>query len=187
MRSLGLAAVMASPLVLLGCPVGHQAPAVRAQEAAAELNVDTRFGRMEIAAERVASAERDAFLQRRQAWGSSVRVADYELAGVRMQGDADAEAFVRVSWYRVDQGDLRITTLKQKWHDFKGEWKLVDEGRASGDAGLIGDATPSTAPAAAAPKSAHFPTIRLGATADQATGAAPATIPPPEGAAGDAN
>jgi hypothetical protein len=172
---------------LAGCPVGHQAPGARAQETANEFNVDTRFGRMELAAEKVAPDERDAFLERRRAWGASVRVADYELAGVRMKGDADAEMFVRVSWYRVDQGDLHLTTLKQKWHDFKGEWKLVDEGRADGDPGLIGDG-PAPAPAAIGAvkaKPAQFPTIRLGAPPEPIT--APATIAPPDLAAGDAN
>ena len=90
----------------------------------------------------------------------SIRVADYELAGLKMNGEADAETFVKVAWYRVDQGDLRVTTLKQKWHDFKGAWQLVDESRAGGDLGLIGDPAPSEP--AKAPKNAQFPTIRLG-------------------------
>jgi hypothetical protein len=186
MRSLVRPLAAAASLVLLGCPVGHQSPTVRAQEAATEFNVDTRFGRMEIAAERVAPEERMAFLERRRAWGASVRVADYELAGVRMHGDADADAFVRVSWYRVDQGDLHLTTLKQKWHDFKGEWRLVGEDRADGEAGLIGDgAAPLPAPPA---RTAQFPTIRLGAHPPaEPPASAPATIPPPETAAGDAN
>lgn len=160
MRASFVAGIAVSSLLLLGCPVGHQSPPARAQEAATELNVNTRFGRMALAAEHVAPAAREAFLARRKAWGSDIRVADYELAGLKMNGDADAETFVKVAWYRVDQGDLRVTTIKQKWRDFKGTWQLVDESRADGDAGLIGDPVP-TEPVRG-PRNAQFPTVRLG-------------------------
>ncbi len=181
----GLVALPLS-LVLLGCPIGRQSAPARAQEAATELNVNTRFGRMELAAEKVAPTAREAFLQRRKAWGSTVRVADYELAGVQMRGNDDAELYVKVAWYRVDQNDLHVTLLKQKWHDFKGDWKLVDESRAEGDPGLIGDrpAPASNAGEASEPqpkRPTHFPTIRLGesgAMSRETPSGAPATIPP---------
>lgn len=162
MRASLVVALAVSSLVLLGCP-GHQSPPARAQEAATELNLNTRFGRMELAAERVAPTAREAFLSRRKAWGANVRVADYELAGFQMKGDADAEMLVKVAWYRIDEGDLRVTMLKQKWHDFKGDWRLIDESRADGDVGLIGEAAPPADPGkAAGARRAQFPTIRLG-------------------------
>jgi hypothetical protein len=187
MRFVHAAAVASLSAVLFGCPV-HQSPPARAQEAATELNVNTRFGRMELATERVAPDAQAAFLERRRAWGANIRVADYELASFHMFGDSDAEMLVRVAWYRVDQGDLRTTTLKQKWHDFRGDWKLVDEARSDGDVGLIGEATPPVVTQAvgvgSAPRSARFPTIRLGAMPDAPT--APATILPPEPSPEDA-
>jgi hypothetical protein len=160
MRSLFLASW--STAALLGCALGQQSSPARAQEAATELNVNTRFGRLELAAEKVAPTARDAFMQRREAWGSTVRVADYEFAGLRMKGKEDAEMLVKIAWYRIDQGDLRVTTLKQQWHDFKGDWRLVDESRADGDVGLIGEKMPSSGPAATKGRAAQFPTIRLG-------------------------
>jgi hypothetical protein len=174
-----LAPSLALSLVLLGCPIGHQSAPARAQEAATELNVNSRFGRLELAAEKVAPTAREAFMARRKAWGSTVRVADYELAGVQMKGNDDADLFVKIAWYRIDQGDLRVTLLKQKWHDFKGDWKLVDESRAEGDVGLIGERAPAPTLNEAQPtkgRSAHFPTIRLGET----PATAPATIPAAE-------
>jgi hypothetical protein len=168
MRASVIVGLAFSSVVLLGCPIGHQSGPARAQEAATELNVNTRFGRMELASERVAPAAREAFLARRKAWGGNVRVADYELAGFHMKGENDAEMLVKVAWYRLDQGDLHITTLKQKWHDFKGDWRLVDESRAEGDVGLIGETAPASesspgaGPTKGAPRSAQFPTIRLG-------------------------
>ncbi len=153
-------------LFLTGCPLGHMSPPARAQEAATELNVNSRFGRMEVATEQVAPAQREAFLERHKAWGGAVRIADYEMAGFKMKGEEDAETLVRISWYRVEQGDLRNTLLRQKWHDFKGSWRLVDESRAEGDIGVFGEPSPLPAggsPDASAPKkTAQFPTIRLG-------------------------
>jgi hypothetical protein len=159
-----LVTALAVPFLLCGCPLGQQAPAARAQEAASDFNLNTRFGRMELAAEQVSAKGRDGFLQRRRAWGGKIRVADYELQGLKMKGDDDADVYVKVAWTRVDEGDLRVTTLQQRWHSYKGDWKLDDEKRVDGDVGLLGEAVPASA-APAAPRNAQFPTIRLGAGA----------------------
>lgn len=139
------------------------------QEAAQELNVNARFGRMEMAAEHVAPPAKEQFFERRKAWGNRVRVADYEVAGMRLaKGEEDAEMIVKIAWYRVDEGDLRQTTLRQKWHDFKGEWKLTEESRIDGDIGLLGERVQQVAPSTpAGPRHAQFPTIRLGGGATQ--------------------
>lgn len=125
-----------------------------------ELNLNTRFGRMEIAAEQVSPPARDQFFQTRRAWGGPIRIADYELAGLKMQGDEKAEVYVKIAWYRVAEGDLRTSTLKQKWQAFKGDWKLVEEARLDGDVGLLGEAVPDPMPSF--PRRQQFPTIRLG-------------------------
>ncbi len=110
-----------------------------AQEAANETNLNARFGRMEMAAEHVSPKARDAFFERRRGWGNKVRVVDYEVAGMKMNEDkSDAEVFVRVAWFRIDEGDLRNTTLKQKWHDYHTDWKLTEEQRAEGGVSLFG-------------------------------------------------
>jgi hypothetical protein len=172
-----------SPLALslAACTALHQPPAVRVQEAATELNVNTRFGRMELATESVAPTARDSFIKHRRAWGNDIRVADYDLSSLRVkEGDQEAETLVSVSWYRIDQGDLHQTTIKQSWKSFKGDWKLVDEARKDGDFGLLSEPTgPSVANATAGlpkPAPAQFPTIKLGEKPE----GAPATIPPPE-------
>ncbi|HVJ89381.1 MAG TPA: hypothetical protein VM580_06220 [Labilithrix sp.] len=181
MRVLFAAVACSSSLALLGCPAMNQSPGARAQEAVTDLNAHARFGRMEIAAERVAPSSREAFLARRKAWGGNLRVADYELAGFHMKGASDAETLVKVAWYRIDEGDLHTTVLKQKWHAFKGDWQLVDEERADGDAGLIGEPVEPKNAGKPERKSSRFPTIYLGtgsvnAPADEATIDAP--VPP---------
>ena len=166
----------------LGCPLGGQSKPARAQEAALELNMNARFGRMEIAAERVAPAARDAFFNRRKGWGGTIRVADYDLTGLRMQGKDDAETFVKIAWYRANQPDLRVTTVKQKWHDFKGDWKLTEEARLDGDLGLLGEAPAPATGEPAAPRRQQFPTIYLGSgngPASETTAPAPQPAAPP--------
>jgi len=187
MRFVLATAAVTLSMFALGCPLGGQSKPARAQEAALELNMNARFGRMEIAAERVAPKARDAFFDRRKGWGGTIRVADYDLTGLRMQGEDDAETFVKVAWYRANQPDLRVTTLKQKWHDFKGDWKLTEEQRVDGDLGLLGEAAaPAAAPAtgepATAPRRQQFPTVYLG-SGNGPSEAATAPQPAPQPAA----
>jgi hypothetical protein len=132
----------------------------RAQEVAGEMNSHTRFGRMEIAVDSVLPEKRDAFVKRRRAWGNRVRIADIELAGVRIQGEKDADVMVRVAWYRVDEQELRTTTLEQRWKTLRGEWKLSDERRADGDLGLIGEQVFVERPADTGP--VQFKTVHIG-------------------------
>ncbi len=143
---------------LLGCPTPPTAMA-RAQLAAQEFNVDSRFGRNELALDRVASSAREEFAAQHRGWGTSVRIAEVEVAGLRPQSDRDAEVIVRVAWYRPNEQELRTTTLKQSWRDH-GSWQLVSEQRLDGDIGLLGEPIvyerPPDAPAP------QFKTVRLG-------------------------
>jgi hypothetical protein len=180
-RPFVLAACAALCLAATGCPAPLSRSA-RAQDAAQEMNLQARFGRIAVALDRVAPKERDAFTRRHKAWGSNVRISDHEMAGMRLTGDEDAEVSVREAWFRPDENEMRMTTIRQKWHDHKGEWLLVSEERADGDVGLLDDAplptnaadpskgadsggTPTGAPAAPrtrAKTNAQFPTIRIG-------------------------
>ena len=161
-------AALAFPVVfLVGCAVvAPMSASARAQETATELNTNSRFGRMELATEHVDPVQREAFLGRHKSWGNAIRVADYEMAGFKMKGDNDAETLVRVSWYRVENGDLKNTLIKQSWKQVKGDWRLIEEVRADGDAGLIGDPVPPPVDKGepVPPAKKHFPTIRLGST-----------------------
>ncbi len=157
------------PLWLVGCVAASQSGAARAQEAAAELNLNARFGRMELASEYVAPKARELFFERRKLWGGRVRVADYEITGMKMRGDEAAEVVMHVAWYRIDEGDLKSTTIRQGFHAIHGEWKLVEESRVDGELGLLGEAV-LTVPRPSGPPAppARFPTIRLGAESTEA-------------------
>lgn len=170
-----------SASMLGGCALAGQSKPARAQEAALELNLNARFGRMELAVEHVAPKARDAFMEKRRAWGTSVRVADYDMTGLKMMpGDEECETVVRVAWFRASENDLRTTTLKQKWHDFKGDWKLTDETRIDGDLGLLGEPpVPNAAgPVMATGRRPQFPTITLGTGNTNNLGVT--DLPPPQ-------
>jgi len=143
---------------LLACPTPPTAMA-RAQLAAQEFNVDSRFGRSELALDRVATSAREEFAAQHRGWGTSVRIAEVEVSGLRPQGERDADVIVRVAWYRPNEQELHTTTLKQSWHD-QGSWQLVAEQRLDGDIGLLGEQVvyvrPPSAPAP------QFKTVRLG-------------------------
>ncbi len=125
---------------------------------------------MELAVTRVTPELRETFLARRRAWGAMLRVADYEVTDFSMKGDTDAETVVKVAWYRMNESDLRTTVIRQRWHDFKGDWQLTAETRVDGDKGLIDDGPPiedSQRVKSSKAKSMHFPTIHLGTSDPQ--------------------
>ncbi len=146
-------------LVLGGCPAPPTALA-RAQQAAQEFNQDVRFGRSELMMEHIAPAARDDFTAHHRAWGTGVRLADLELAGIRPRGDHELHVIVRIAWYRPEEQELRTTTLEQEWSDKNG-WQLVAEKRLDGDIGLLGEQVVYEVPGASKPP-AQFPTVHLG-------------------------
>jgi hypothetical protein len=131
-----------------------------AQETAQQANLDARFGRNELVMEHVAPAARDAYAAHHRGWGTTVRVADLELAGMRAGSEHDVEVIVRVAWYRPEEEELHVTTLKQDWRE-AGGWQLVSEQRLAGDVGLLGETVVFESPREPRPP-AQFPTIRLG-------------------------
>lgn len=138
-------------------PTGVQ----RGQQTAQEFNLDSRFGRSELVLGRVDPDERDEYTAHHKAWGSLVRVADIEMAGMKPHGDADVDVFVHVAWYRMNEQELHQTTLKQHWHSKTDAWMLQSEARLDGDPGLIGEPVLQQAPEGPH-MPAQFPTIRLG-------------------------
>jgi hypothetical protein len=156
---MALRPVFAASLVLAAC-INQPTGAAKVQETAQELNTNTRFGRLELATEKVAQKARADFLQKHAGWGGKVRIADAEMVGLRMKGEEDAEVSVRVAWYRPDEDELRMTVLRQQWHDFKGDWMMTDESRADGELGLLGEPVERRAPRPV--EHVQFPTIRIG-------------------------
>jgi hypothetical protein len=130
------AALLAVPLS--GC-LGNFTPVGRVQEAAHDLTTAARFGRMDVALERVAPSERAEFMKRHAAWGNAVRVVDSEVQGMTVRDKEHADVFVTVGWQRIQESEMRVTYLAQHWRDHRGNWLLEREERTSGDVGLLGE------------------------------------------------
>jgi hypothetical protein len=123
----------------LGACMPSQVPAREVSDVARDLNIATRFGRMDVAAEHTADAHRQRFLDSRAGWGTELRVVDVELSRMQVPDAETAEVIVDVSWVRMDEGLLRSTQIRQNWENPGGGWRLSAERRISGDVGLLGE------------------------------------------------
>ncbi len=112
----------------------------RVTDAAREMNIAARFGRMDIAVEHAARGARQSFLERRADWGHNLRVLDVQLSGLKLKDLHHATVDVDISWERMNEAMLRQTRVAQLWRDTeKGGWQLVREKRVAGDIGLFGE------------------------------------------------
>ena len=131
-------------------------PSELATDAARDMNLAARFGNLGAAAAHAAEGERTEFLKRRSEWGESIRILDTDLAGFEMKGANKAMVYVRITWLRQDELNVRNTRIEQHWRDEQvGGWQLIREKRFDGDIGLFGEHV-ERGPAKA--KDVHFPT-----------------------------
>jgi hypothetical protein len=128
-------------LLMAGCFMPPPA-SQRVSDAARELNVAARFGRMDVALELTSEKFRSKFLKSRSDWGRNVRVFDVELAGFSMSTKNRADVEVDYSWARADEGTLRVTRVAQEWRDSGRGFQMVRERRVAGDSGLLGEPMP---------------------------------------------
>jgi hypothetical protein len=127
-------------VLFTGC-VAPMTPVQRMQDAANDLTTATRFGRMDMALERVNRDSRDEFVRKHAGWGSAIRIADCDLSSLRLTDKEHATVTLTVSWQRIDESELRGTQIAQKWKDHQGRWLLESEERIAGDFGLLGEPT----------------------------------------------
>jgi hypothetical protein len=147
--------------VSLGACNAPISPGQQLLENARDMNLATRFGRMDLAAEHAAPKSKDGFLARRKLWGQNVRVVDIDVEHVELNGTDEADVRVMVSWTRMDDGLLHNTTVSQKWESASsGKWSLQSEKREAGDTGLFGEKM--QAHAGGPPRDVHFATRSLG-------------------------
>lgn len=124
-------------LACTGCLALPPSSLERLNQTAYEHNAATRFGRMDVAAETVASEARADFGKRHRAWGREVKIVDVELEGLQVTGPDTAEVELLVSWHRIDDPTIQVTTLAQHWSQGTSDWRLVEETVVAGPAGLF--------------------------------------------------
>jgi hypothetical protein len=133
------AVLVFSSLALAACIVPPSA-AQRLSEAAYEFNTAARWGRMDLASERVREVARDEFARQHKAWGKSIRIVDIELGSMSIRKDGDADVFIVVNWQHGADTTMRSTDVAQRWTSTRGEWTMISEEERGGDKGLIGEA-----------------------------------------------
>jgi hypothetical protein len=153
-----LPGVLACTLLFSAGCLGNFTPVQRVQDAAVDLSTATRFGRMDVAFERVSKTGRDQFARRHAAWGSSIRIVDSDILGLRLRDKEHAEVSLAVNWQRLDDSEMRSTEIAQHWKDHQGAWLLETEERAGGDVGLLGETTTVVRPTRSG---AQFETITI--------------------------
>lgn len=151
------AGVLFSAIALTGCPT-PPTPKDKASEAAHELNLSARWGRMDIAVTRSAREDQEEFMKRRSLWHNGLRIVDTELAGLHLHDSTHATVQVDVSWLLDDNTSLRLTRIEQEWKNEGGRWVMTTEKRVGGSLGLFGEKVERDE----ARKDVHFPsrTIR---------------------------
>ena len=100
-----------SALLMVGC-LGAMSPAGKLDDAVKEINDAARFGRTDLAVERVVPEARAAYVKRHRAWGGDVRVVDIEYGGVERMSEGEAVTLVGFGWFRPNEGVLRTTTVR---------------------------------------------------------------------------
>ena len=135
------------------------APARKISDVARDMNVATRFGRMDVAIEHTAEGHRSEFLRQRADWGKEIRILDVEITKLELKDADSAEVLVDVGWVRMSEGLLRSTRVKQQWRSLENDWQLDGEERFSGDVGLLGENVVVLHPEA--PHDVHFPVKTL--------------------------
>jgi hypothetical protein len=125
-----------------GACVPPKTPMERLTDAAYDLNVATRFGRLDIAIPYVALDAQQKFARDHAAWASRIRVVDLDLVGIRPLGPDAVGVDVVISWHRLDETDIRQSQITQRWVLEKDDWRLTEEQRSGGEPGLLsGDAS----------------------------------------------
>lgn len=109
---------------------------------AQELNLASRFGRLDVASQLAAPEAQRVFLERRKGWGEEIRVLDLQIEHVQIADANNAEVTLMVDWTRPAEGLLRSTRLQQTWRSKdQGPWRLASERQIHGDRGLFGEKT----------------------------------------------
>ena len=123
---------------LSGCIFQNLSPTRRLTDQVYALNDETRWGRVDLASQRVAPEYRVAFLQTHRSWGRDIQIADTDLTNVVMAPDSDsATSLIAVSWYDQRTMTLHGSVLEQQWKRLEDHYVLETERVIDGDESLL--------------------------------------------------
>jgi hypothetical protein len=124
---------------LHGCFIQNVNAGELLRDSVEQVNEGTRWGRFDIAYERVDAEYRAEFGEKHRRWGQDIEIADYELLGARLSKDEQsAISTVAVSWYSYETMTLHRTTIRQRWRNTgEGFFVLAEERVTGGDETLM--------------------------------------------------
>ncbi len=135
---------LVGPLVLAlaglsGCILANLGTEERLRDAVVGYNDECRWGRIDLAAQRVVPGYRDQFRMSHFNWGRDFQIADSEIVHVETSGEEqeDAVSTVVVRWYDQTSLLLADTTLRQRWEKVRGGYVLLEESVVGGHPGLL--------------------------------------------------
>jgi hypothetical protein len=125
--------------VALSSCIAPPSPAERLAYSATELNAATRFARMDIALGMVAKDAQSDFMARHAPWHTELRIVDVEVQGMRLLTSDSAEVQLFVAWHRLDETNMRGSSVVQRWTQDREGWMLAEEMRVGGAPGIFGE------------------------------------------------
>ena len=127
-------------LWLGGCLLANVSTAEKLREAVEGANSEARWGRLDLASQRVHPSYREAWASARRDWQEDVQIADSEVTSLRLDDEQDgAVSMVVVEWFRYDTMTLRKSTVRQTWDRVGGTFALKSEEVVDGDEELFAE------------------------------------------------
>jgi hypothetical protein len=116
---------------LAGCGGAQQRQALL--ETVESYNEGVRWQRFTAAAIAVPPAEREQFLDEREALADDLRITEFEVVRVAERGSR-ADIQVKLTWFLESRGAVHATWARQRWERQGSAWRVVDERRVRGEA-----------------------------------------------------
>lgn len=139
MRMSVLVPIALAACALPGCMlIDSISPQVRLGDQVHQLNDEIRWGRVDLAAQRVAASHRRQFVQSHRGWGANIHVADADVTNMDLGlPDGRAASYVTYSWFDERAMELQSTTVRQLWVGEGEGYVLVGEEVIGGEASLL--------------------------------------------------
>ena len=130
--------VLLVPLLISGCFLRNQSSMTRLSDSVNGLSDETRWGRSELAADRVAPSFRVAFNDAHHRWGRDIQIADCDIDRMQLAPDSDsASVVIVISWYDMHTMELNSTRVRQSWKKKGNFFTLQSEEVIEGNAALL--------------------------------------------------
>lgn len=138
MRRISPLAALIAATLMSGCLLQNMSAQERLRDSVVGFNDEMRWGRQDLAIQRVAPEARAEFSARHHAWGRDIQIADSEIVNVTVGHEGeDAASYVTIQWYRQNSTLLATTTLRQTWERTMGSYAMTGEEVHEGEESLI--------------------------------------------------